>query len=1176
MLLSRRILSVFLFVICVTPREMEAGEWPVARGASREPEPFVFNRDMLKKVPAAFMNDYPAFYIRAGSWHLIEEDGTVETVTHEIIYVNNRKGIEQIGEYRNISFRPDYEILTVNELRLLKADGQQVAIEPSHLQLRDVHTDYYVYDASRELIVSTPGLEVGDALEVKWTTRGKHPEYAGHFFTRYQFGDDRYPVWQESFGARVPKKMTLKTALINPHLLPGKHLDPDIVEKDGSRTYVWHVKERMPIDKEELLPSKEELRPGVAISTFATWEEVATWERSIRSDCWQCTPELKKVVARIKQDHPHPQAIARELTEWFRNNIRYVSSGDKHDFTPHTPARVFKNGYGDCKDGVQLLASLLKEAGIASALVSLSPLGDGQIIEDLPSPLTTHALLLVVIEGKEHWIDTTLSHGGWDFLPRADCDRVAYLVDDKAIRVTRTPKFTPANNRTEMTTQVKVASDGSSHNVREMQFHGEAALQKRDEWIDVSTKERRRLIRTGLLENNGKIHLAKTIDIDEASLRHLNGPVKAKIEFEQPQHFQGAAEMEGTIADNTLWANLLNVTVDPERTMPIDLKEPFESRQTFDIAAPPGYRLVKPPGDREHSSNWGRFKRKIVAQESGRRWTVEFHTVIDETRIETDDFDDFLLFQENITSHHRVTISLKPVTEDDDVRTDIQELSDLAKQQPHDRDLQAELAQLYLRLGQKQEAGKIIKEALKAHPEDRTLLELATEAAEGIKEIEAAYGDLIKHFPEQRKYSLELARKLIDAKGFQKARKVLRAAQQGSPSVIKAESLLLLGRISFEEKKASEALKLLNEARLADADAIDNHEGHCLFGVVNEALDNSEEALAEFQEALEIDEKDVEALEGIIRILIKDEEKVRALKFLRRYVASIDQEGDPMKAARWYYQLDRLDDAEDMMRLEPAKTIKDSDTSIRGLIDFKRGRWEKAITNLERSVPLDAEKCNALMTGNLMLGKAAEAIEWAEKAEALKNIPSKLKELALAVKKLKQRREGIQKNSPPADRDRSLSAIDLFVCAEFLHETASSSANIESLLEKALARPFKLGPAVALRAESMIEKGNLTKALIDAENAIEMSPMEARGYFVRGRIRFERSQYDAARTDLFKAVELSGEKNPRHLHWLASALLATGEPAEALKYQEKAAELLPRDSEIKEQLLRIKSVIDKK
>src|SRR5208283_5319525 len=107
--------------------------------------------------------------------------------------------------------------------------------------LRDVQTDYQVYDSSKELIISFPGLEVGDVIEVKWTTRGKNPEYAGQFFTRYQFGEDRVPIWMETFSVRVAQGKTLRYGLINPQLLPNPKMMPEITDDQGAKTYIWRV-----------------------------------------------------------------------------------------------------------------------------------------------------------------------------------------------------------------------------------------------------------------------------------------------------------------------------------------------------------------------------------------------------------------------------------------------------------------------------------------------------------------------------------------------------------------------------------------------------------------------------------------------------------------------------------------------------------------------------------------------------------------------------------------------------------------------------------------------------------------------------------------------------------------------------------------------------------------------
>src|SRR5207244_812685 len=148
---------------------------------------------------------------------------------------------------------------------------------------------------------------------------------------------------------------------------------------------------------------------------------------------------------------------------WVRRHIRYVSLGPvTHDYTPHTPAVVFANRYGDCKDQSQFLAVLLREAGIPVALATLGARDDGQVLEDVPSPWGTHAILLVHLDGTDHWIDTTASLAGWDVLPRDDRDRLCYIVDEKGIRLGRTPSLKPEDNRTEQNTRITIGPDGST------------------------------------------------------------------------------------------------------------------------------------------------------------------------------------------------------------------------------------------------------------------------------------------------------------------------------------------------------------------------------------------------------------------------------------------------------------------------------------------------------------------------------------------------------------------------------------------------------------------------------------------------------------------------------------------------------------------------------------------
>jgi hypothetical protein len=182
-----RVTLVVWLALVATPAAL-ASDWPVPRGPSHEPAPYQYEASKLARVPRAFLDDAPACVLYAATSHLVEADGTVEAVTHEVTRLNGRKAVENLGEFTAIVFDPSYEKLTLNVARIHKPDGRVVPVEPRHVQLRDLPTDYEVYDPSRQLIISFPRLQVGDVIEVKWSVRGKNPEYAGQFFTRYPFG----------------------------------------------------------------------------------------------------------------------------------------------------------------------------------------------------------------------------------------------------------------------------------------------------------------------------------------------------------------------------------------------------------------------------------------------------------------------------------------------------------------------------------------------------------------------------------------------------------------------------------------------------------------------------------------------------------------------------------------------------------------------------------------------------------------------------------------------------------------------------------------------------------------------------------------------------------------------------------------------------------------------------
>jgi len=1162
----RTLFAVLFLVGFISGARAADATWPVPWGPSREPVPYRYDPAAWKSVRPDFLDDAPACTLYAATTHLVESDGTIETISHEITRFNSRKAVEKLGEYKNIIYTPAYQKLTLHEALVRKADGRIVKVQPRHVQLRDLTTDYQVYDHDKQLIISFPTLEAGDVIEVKWSVRGKNPEHQGQFFTRYTFGDDTYPVVRDELRVRVPKTRTLKYAAT------GGPVEPKVTEEGDTRTYLWGVKDRRQLPLDADLPSKEEMRQAVSVSTFASWEEVARWKQGLRADCWQCNAELRRVVEEVTRDLKTPEEKARALTYWLRRNIRYVSAGEKHDYTPHVPGTTFANRFGDCKDTSQLLAVMLREAGISVGLATLGVLDDGQVLEPVPSPWGTHAILLATVDGKPHWIDTTLSLGAWDYLPRDDRDRLCYVTpgplppgtkaEGEGIRLVRTPSMKAEDNLTEQTTQVWIGADGSSRCYRSATYRGGAALAQRDAWLEVPSGERRRLVTADLQDANAKTRLTR-LHIDERALRNLDAPVTAEVVFEVPGHFTGDPDREGSVTDSKVWAKLLSITLDYDREAPLDLWAPFESRHRYQFHIPPGWRLDTPPRDHTVASKWGTFK--VVVKEGGDRHevNVELHTRLEKTRVEPADFDAFRKFHEDIGKYYRVWLTLKPAQTPDDAPA----LETLLTVNPDDLASAQTLARLYVENGKSADASRVLRRARHYHPGDATLWELTVKATESPKEEEEIYREMVRRFPDEPKYAVALGSVLAERGQQAEARKVLEPLTRRGPGPVRGLAHLYLARGYLAEGQADKALQNLEAADKADAESTATPEALTFRAELFEKLGRAREAAAAYRRLIDTEGNAARGLLALVRLEVKSGDKAEALNDLRRYVLTVgDDQSGLLTAADSYLRLGRTDEAFDLASRAAAQRFHEQAHRILGLVYRQRGDHARAVFHLGRA-DMDSVVLEALIRSHLALGQLKEAMERADQGDRIEEPTAGLRQAVIMANSLARRRQEVLKAAkvPAGRHDIWNEAAARFVCAEYAWREGRSAAAIEPLLAPALADGIALGPAYGLRGLLALERGRLTKALADADRAVALSPAEALGYLVRGRVRLERGA-DGALADLTRAVDLSGRRDATALHWLAAARFRAGQLAEALAAQREAVKLRPKDRDLVEQL----------
>jgi tetratricopeptide (TPR) repeat protein len=1137
-----------------------ADAWPVPRGPSREPSPYRFDPAAVKRLPRDYLEDAAACVLYSGNTHLVEPDGTVETITHEVTRLNGRKGVDKLGEFRSILYDPAYQKLTVNTARIHKRGGGTVEVQPRHLQLRDVGTDYQVYDREKQLIISFPSLEVGDVLEVKWTVRGKNPEHDGRFFTRYSFGDPTFPVAADELRVRLPKTMPFKYAAVAGRLVPV------VTDEGGQRTYVWRGVncDKLPLDENP--PPKEELRLSVACSTFPSWEEVGRWKQRLRADCWQCTDDVRQVVREVTRGLTGPEAKARALTYWVRRNVRYVSAGEKHDYTPNAPGQVLANRFGDCKDTSQLLAVMLREAGIPVELATLGVLDDGQVLEAVPSPWGTHAILLSTIDGKPHWVDTTATLAGWDFLPREDRDRLCYLVDDRgALRLLRTPPLVPEGNKTEVTTEVWVGADGSSRCARTLVAHGSAAVGQRDTFLEVPAGERRRQVTAELQDANSRTRLVR-LRVGEQALREFDLPVTVHTTFEVPGHFSGKPDLEGNLSDSKVWGKLLAYTLDYDRKVPFVFRQPFESVHRYVLHLPPALTLESTPHDKTVRSKWGSFTLRVKVPggtDPVRDLELEFHTRLEKTRVEVEDFDPFRKFHDEVNSAYRVWLTLKPTRDLSDARL----LEVVLAWVPEDSASAAVLARLYEHCRHLKSAQRVLKRALYYRPDDKDLLELAVQVAPTPKDEEAAQRELVRRHPGEARHEIALAAILVGQGKQTEARKLLTPLAEKGPPARRALAHFHLARSHYRKDELQAALKHLEESAKLDGETVNTVRAYMLKGKTLEELGRPADAARAYQQALLVDRESEAALDALIRLAVGVNNRAEALDYLRRYVLVVgDEPSGLLLAADYYYRLGRPDEAYDLALRARGQRRDEKAERLLGLVCLRRGDFKGAAGHLEKAEP-DAAVLEGLLRADLVLGRVADLPGRLRRAEALAKKTDALLAACARARRLLQLRADLGKASPPpAGKEKEwAAALDSLASARLAQADRSSPELVQAFLTRALDKAPELGPALGLRGRLALERGKLTPALADAERAIAASPRDPAGYFVRGRVRSERNA-PGALDDLQKAAELSGRQDADVLHALAAVLSRAGRAAEALEAQRQAVKLKPADTEMTEQL----------
>ena len=240
------------------------------RSVSVTPEP-----NWIEKLPTRTQTSISPGDVNGG-FHYLQMSIQFEVARQERYYqyvykLTTEEGVQNLSEL-NISFDPHYEQLQLHKA-VIGRNGEpiiQLDLDRVKVLQREQGMEQGIYDESLTAVLVLEDVRVGDVVTYSFTIKGGNPVFGGKFFSSFNLqGYD--PMDELLVRLVAPQDRTIHYKLYRTDKKPA------VATANGNTTYTWHLKDlpATPVDDE--VPSWFDPYPGVYLSEYNSWEEVAQW-----------------------------------------------------------------------------------------------------------------------------------------------------------------------------------------------------------------------------------------------------------------------------------------------------------------------------------------------------------------------------------------------------------------------------------------------------------------------------------------------------------------------------------------------------------------------------------------------------------------------------------------------------------------------------------------------------------------------------------------------------------------------------------------------------------------------------------------------------------------------------------------------------------------------------------
>jgi len=391
-------------------------------------------------------NAKPADDQAKGYYYLLHDEQehiASQSQYHHYAYVIlNEEGVQQMADL-SFDFDPTYQKIIFHQLKIIR-DGKTINKLTRNVKTirREESMDRYLYDGTETAIFNLEDVRVGDIIEYSFTRQGYNPVF-GNIYSRIQYFNT-YSKEKYLFRLLAPTGATLHFKNF------GDGLNMTESKLGDAKEYRWEGSKITEYLPDENTPDWFTTYAFVQISQYNNWSDVASWANGLFQISSSEEKQIQEIASQFESDDL--EKYAKTVTRFVQDEIRYLGfESGLNSHKPHSPLKVYKQRFGDCKDKSFLLVSLLRARGINANPVLVNTYLKQEINSRLPSStIFNHCVVQYTIDDVSYYIDPTINNQGGGFaatLTFFPDYRHGLVVTPRTDRLTEFPKLVRSSTR---------------------------------------------------------------------------------------------------------------------------------------------------------------------------------------------------------------------------------------------------------------------------------------------------------------------------------------------------------------------------------------------------------------------------------------------------------------------------------------------------------------------------------------------------------------------------------------------------------------------------------------------------------------------------------------------------------------------------------------------------------